>query len=286
MRVGIKAVTFNAFHDYPACRHIEQRLAILEEGLAHEAPDITILQEVSASTLYGHLPQRLVDGLGSHGLRYELFYAPANGSLEEGGAFEEGSAILSRWPIRDVAVRRLAPERPIEREYQGYRYLEYRIAITARIEVERGVLLDVFGAHLTDFTGEETTPYRRLQLEDLERFVAERSAGNLPPLLGGDFNAAPDSPEIRWLRAAGFLDVCALSDPGFTNDPADRDLESAEDTARHRIDYLFVGPGHENSEVHGIRLFLARPKEIEPGRHLWASDHNGILAELSLGRLR
>ncbi|MGH7856974.1 MAG: endonuclease/exonuclease/phosphatase family protein [Candidatus Binatia bacterium] len=281
--VDLKAITFNLFHDYPRCRHVGERLAILEDALAAEAPEVAVLQEASASLLHGHVVERLVERLRSRGLRYEFHYAPANGSLARGEAFEEGSAILSLRPIRDAAVRRLAPDHPVERDYHGYRFVEYRIAVAATIALERGVDVEVVGAHLTDapsLPGE--TSGRRRQAEDLLSFVVARSSGRRPALLGGDFNAAPDASEIRWLRTRGLLDVCESRDPGPTNDPADRDLESPFDTASHRIDHLFVLPGPSKVEVRATRLFLARPVEVAPGRYLWASDHNGIVAELAI----
>ncbi|MGH7823410.1 MAG: endonuclease/exonuclease/phosphatase family protein [Candidatus Binatia bacterium] len=281
--IELKAVTFNVFHDYPRCRHVEPRLAILEDALAAEAPDVVILQEASASLLYGHLVERLVSRLRSRGLGYDFHYAAANGSLARGEAFEEGSAILSRAPIRDAAVRRLAEDHPVEREYQGYRFVEYRIALAATIAFREGVELEVVGAHVTDATSPPGEPSaRRRQVEDLATFVAARSAGRRPAVVGGDFNAVPESPEIGWLRARGLLDVCAAAEPGPTNDPDDRDLESPRDTARHRIDHLFVLPGPARFEVRATRLFLASPVEVEPGRRLWASDHNGVLAELAM----
>jgi len=282
MAVDFQAVTFNLFHDYPQCRHIDRRLALLEAELARTAPEVVFLQEASVSLLYGHLAERLVDGLRQHDLRYDLHYAPANGSIARGEVFEEGSAILSRWPITDAAVRELAAGRRIEREYQGYRFVERRIAIAATLRIEDGVEIEAVGAHVTDAPAEGEVRPRQWQIEDLERFVAERGVKRERVIVGGDFNARPEAEEIAWLRERGFVDVCEASDPGATNDPDDRDLESPNDSSRHRIDYLFVGPGRRSWGVRATRLFLARPAEVEPGRYLWASDHNGISADLFL----
>jgi endonuclease/exonuclease/phosphatase family metal-dependent hydrolase len=284
MNLRIKVLTFNLFHDYPFCRHIDRRLAILEDGLAREAPDVVILQEVSVSRLYGDLGERLAAGLRARGLAYELFYAPANGSVRDGGEFEEGSAILSRWPIVDPQARRLAPDVLPTREYRGYPYVEYRIAVRATVAVGEGVALDVFGAHVTDGSADPSNSrVRRLQIEDLRRFVAERPCPDRPAILGGDLNATPDSEEIVFLRESGLVDVCDGMDLGPTNDPDDRDLENPAETARQRIDYLWVDPTEADVlEVPSARLFLAGAAEVEPGRFLWASDHNGIVAELLL----
>lgn len=282
-RVPIKALTFNVFHDYPLCRHIDHRLAILEDELAAEAPDVALLQEVSVSRTHGHLPERLVEGLRNRGLEYGLAYAPANGSVAEGGNFEEGSAILSRWPIAETKVRRLAADHVLKRESHGYSYEEYRIAVRATVVIEPGLSIDVFGAHVTDVAPGDGVSPRRLQIEDLARFVAERPSHRVPAIVGGDFNARPEAEEIAWLRRNGFYDLCTGREPGHTNDANDRDLEHPIDTANQRIDYLFVADAEESQlQVGAARLFLAKPAEVAPGRVLWASDHSGILAELEL----
>ncbi len=278
----IKALTFNVFHDYPSCRQIERRLELLTEALVSEAPDVVMLQEVSVSKLYGDLSLRLSDALAARGLPYHRVYSPANGSVAEGGAFEEGSAVLSRWPIVDSAVRRLSSSHPVWREAHGYRYEEFRIAVRATVEIAPELCLDVFGAHLTD-AGEDPRA-RSCQIAELAAFVAERS-NMCPSLVGGDFNARPDAAEIAYLCGAGFRDLCAGHEPGPTNDAHDRDLESPADTANQRIDYLFVaGRGAADARVKATRLFLSSAVEIEPGRHLWASDHSGIVAEIELLR--
>ena len=56
--LALKVVTFNTYHAYPLCAHIERRLELLRRGLGATAPDVVLLQEISVSTLYGHLPAR------------------------------------------------------------------------------------------------------------------------------------------------------------------------------------------------------------------------------------
>jgi endonuclease/exonuclease/phosphatase family metal-dependent hydrolase len=278
--ITLRALTFNAYHGYPLCAHIEERLELVAGALAREAPDIAILQEISVSKLYGHLPARLVDLLKSAGLEYHVAYSPANGSIEAGGVFEEGSAILSNRPIAAAEVRRLASSHPVWRNHHGYEYEEFRIAIRAAVEIAPGIHIDVFGTHITDANAGDGASPRTLQIADLAKFVDERPHRDLPAIVGGDFNARPDSEEIGALRAAGFIDACDGCEVGPTNDCDDRDLEDPRDTANQRIDYLFIVGG--TAEARGVRLFLDRAVEIEPGRFLWASDHSGIVADLEI----
>ena len=275
----LKAITFNAYHGYPLCAHIERRLALLEDGIVAEKPDIVLLQEMSSSVLHGHVAERLVGGLRSRGLRYAMVYEAANGSLRGGGGFEEGSAILSRHPIVAAESRRLAPDCAVWRDYHGYRYEEFRIALRATIEIAAGIRIDVFGAHVTDAPPTDDFAARKRQIEDLAALVDARPSQTTPAIVGGDLNAPPDAAEIRGLRARGFRDVCEDIDPGPTNDRSDRDLENPVDTANQRIDHLFVAGA---ARLCSVRRFLDRAFEVEPGRHLWASDHSGLVAEVDL----
>jgi len=278
--LAIKVVTFNTYHGYPLCAHIERRLELLEHGLRTAAPDVVLLQEISVSALYGHLPVRLVDGLNAAGLEYHLVYSPANGSVVEGGAFEEGSAVLSRWPIVDTEVRRLAAAHPVWRNHHGYEYEEFRIALRATLQIEPGLCLDVFGTHISDVEPRGGISARQLQIDDLATFVDERPNRGMPALVGGDFNAPPRAVEIVRFGERGFIDICADREPGPTNDRNDRELEDPRDTADQRIDYLFVAGN--GVAVRDVRLFLDAAVEIEPARFLWASDHSGIQAELEI----
>jgi endonuclease/exonuclease/phosphatase family metal-dependent hydrolase len=279
----LRVVTFNVFHDYPLLRHVEARFALLEAGLALEAPDVVLLQEISVSEAHGHLPNRLVAALRSRGLEYEMVYAAANGSVGDGGSFEEGGAILARHPIAASAVHRLAADRPVVRELHGYRFVEHRVAIRGTILVPDGGLLDVFGVHLTDASPTDGRVPRREQVEDFERFVAERPAAGRPTIVAGDFNAAPDADEIGWLASRGFRDLCAAEGAQATNDRHDRDLETRRDTSDQRIDYVFaLAPADAEVRVVDARLFLAAAASTDEGGWLWASDHNGVLVDLEI----
>ena len=280
----LRIVTFNVFHDYPLFRHVDARVALLAQALAEEAPDVAFLQEISISEANGHLPNRLLGSLRARGLAYEILYAPANGSVGEGGNFEEGSAIVSRVPLVAGAVHRLAADRPVVRELHGYRFVEQRIAVRATLGLPDGDAFDVFGVHLSDAPGLDGRPApRREQMEDLERFVAARPTRSRPAIVAGDFNAPPEAEDIAWLAGRGFRDLGAAQAPQPTNDRNDRDLESPADTCDQRIDYVFALPSpNARPTVIAARPFLARPGLTDDGRPLWASDHNGVVVDLEV----
>ena len=108
-----------------------------------------------------------------------------------------------------------------------------------------------------------------------------------PPLLLGDFNAEPDSAEIRYVtgrqslgeRSVAFLDawqVAGDGGPGFTwsntNDHARPNLEPDR-----RIDYVFAGFPRRDGTGQILRCRVVCDA-AEDG--VWPSDHFGVYAEL------
>ncbi len=123
------------------------------------------------------------------------------------------------------------------------------------------------------------------------RTIAEAVAAGrprtFPPVLCGDFNAVPDSDEVRMLtgRAAGPVDGLVFHDawevagdggPGTTwsnaNPYAALDLEPDR-----RIDYVFAGWPKAGGAGH---VTSCRVVGTEPVDGVVPSDHYGVLAEL------
>lgn len=191
----LRVLQLNAFHGYPDA---EGRLAVLErpsdrlrraEHLATEVsrlqPDVVVLQEAWCAVDEGCLADYLARKLGFHAV-----YARANGSLRWLG-FEEGSAMLSRFPVADPRVWPLGPDRGA---------FERRIALTARID-HPGLPFELVGAHLangdTDLAGTQAAGL-------LERVLARPER---PALLAGDLNLPGDHPAVARFREAGYRDV-------------------------------------------------------------------------------
>src|SRR4029077_3743126 len=89
-----------------------------------------------------------------------------------------------------------------------------------------------------------------LLVDDFARELAAKA--DLPPILLGDFNAHPDSTEMRFLRGLASLDgrstyfqdawdIAGAGGPGFTWDNCNRFAACAYEPNR-RIDYVLVGP--------------------------------------------
>jgi len=203
---------------------------------------------------------------------YHWAYGPV-GSVAPGTSF--GNALLSRWPIDDQAVIRLP-------------------SITMPGEVDRGVLhartngLDLFCTHLS-------SPYevgflRETQVVRLVDVIEGRAApkSRLPPILAGDFNAEPDSTEIRYLsgltslggRSAYYQDAWRVAGdpgPGWTWDNRNR-FAALEHEPDRRIDYVFVGWRRPDGagRVETARVVCNRVLDCD----VHSSDHFGLLVQI------
>ncbi len=102
-----------------------------------------------------------------------------------------------------------------------------------------GVELDAYVTHLTDRNEQSAgVPTRLLQARELIDWVHRTSHPGNPVLIGGDFNDVPESDTIRALTGGGFIDVHASagSEPGYTNDRNDLDIEAPQASPNQRID--------------------------------------------------
>lgn len=157
-----------------------------------------------------------------------------------------GNALLTRLPIRDVALIRLddgalwwldAP--------QGQRRLGWRMAVAARIETGFGPLVAV-SVHLESKTDAAD---RARQMARLVA-VVDRLAADMPVVIGGDCNTkALDSDPVAWRDdpAAHEPLFAAMAAAGFawrtanTEEPTMRMLPDGKPQPPfHRLDWLFV----------------------------------------------
>lgn len=254
------------------------RLPRLETTLRTLAPDIVGLQEVWR-TPSDDLTARLGAATGlTHTVaafsdRSDLWRRRTAG--EDAGI---GNAVLSRWPVLGHHVLRLP---------DGGERDEGRLALHARVDTPAGTQ-DVFSVHVNSSPGHSHV--RLVQVDAVVRFVDEVSRdADLAPVVVGDFNAEPDSDEMRRLggyRTAGpvrglyFTDVWQYEeqDRGYT---WSRDNAHVRDTGEPsaRVDYIWVAnrPARR-PRVEGVGRFGVGA----PGT-AWPSDHAGVWARLGTG---
>jgi endonuclease/exonuclease/phosphatase family metal-dependent hydrolase len=232
-------------------------------------PDIVCLQEVWEERDGPRQADQLAAALGGYDVAHAagLGFDLASESL--------GNSILSRWPIRAHEARRLPAPDGLD---------ELRVVLRAEIDGPRGPF-DVFVTHLN--WRMDQSDVRQDQVRAVCEFIADTGPRAFPPLLAGDFNAEPDSDEIRMLTGLTtvpvpklvFLDAWRTAGdggPGYTwlnqNPFATVDCEPDR-----RLDYVFVGYPREYGAG---QVVAARVEATEPVDGVYPSDHAAIVAEV------
>ena len=264
------------------------RLTLIRRELERLAPEIVGLQEVlrfrpdaavePPLTAQNDQLTEIADGLG-----YRLAYGVAS---DYGNGLKFGNGLLSRHPI---AFEQTFP-------LPGGESGETRSLLYALCETPHGSL-PVFVTHLNWKLHQGSI--RQRQVEFIAQRVAELApigGPQLPPVLMGDFNAAPDADEIRFLTG-----LCALSEktvyfadawtyagsgPGYTYDRANHYAAKACEPPR-RIDYIFVRGPDRQFRGEPLRAELAfNAVELGGAEPVWPSDHFGLVADLAVSERR
>lgn len=277
-------VTLNMWGDRAP---LDARIAAAAAALKPLAPDVVFLQEVREGD---GLPNTAVDLATKLGGRFRVTYAPATtgpaGTWGPGsGAGAEGLAILTSHPMSGTTNRELPDSKPTER----------RILLSARVDVW-GTPVWCHTTHLHWRLSDGVARERQVAaIDETTRDLG--GAGTDLHVLAGDFNAAPDCDEIRFLRGrhtlAGRRTV--WQDAYATVHGQAADGERGVTWARRnpmtdglawldrdrRIDYIFVSP--ERARSHG-RVLDARVALDQPdAAGVWPSDHFAVLADVELG---
>jgi endonuclease/exonuclease/phosphatase family metal-dependent hydrolase len=269
----LTVVTFNLLHGGATSgltgddQDLEQRLAMTAEELQRLSPDIVALQESSVSRRRGNVAARLATQLG-----YAYAHAPATrrvfgiGLLDRLAVwimnFEEGPAILSRFPI----VSRTTYDLP-----RCAKFFDPRVALRADVQTPAGTL-----AIISTHTSRDACQTRRVAE------LARQARGALPALVMGDFNHGETSAPIQALvRDDGFVDVFRTANPEDTGATVWQRVDAPAPTASRRVDFMFLVPGTEyTAEVRHSRVVINTPRHLADGRTLWPSDHYGVLGEM------
>lgn len=212
--------------------------------------DLVLLQEVDRGTeRSGRVDQagELARLTGMHGVFGKTLDF-------QGGGY--GIALLSRWPVSEDTLVHLALDPPGEGAASPR---EPRGVLRARVAAPGGPLY-VLNTHL-DASGPDT--FRRRETAALLEVAGRLRDGGARVLVGGDFNATPESAVVAGVLGAGWRDgwaACGGAGEGLTF-PAK--------APTRRIDYLFLPPGTrcDSAEVVGGET----------------SDHRGVLFVLSPG---
>lgn len=263
----LRCLTLNLWGAEPP---LDRRMAIVAAGVHALAPDVVALQEVrDVPSLLPNQAETLAKAVG-----FRHVFSPAT-SITGG---QEGLAILAREGILEQASVELPCALPTER----------RILLSARVACGQGSVW-VHTSHLNYRLTHGKQ--REEQVLAIEASLAGRTTDR-PQILMGDFNARPESDEIRWLRGqvtiAGrrtyFQDAWERLHPGELGwtwacaNPYTAKLAFLEPD--RRIDYIFVSPmrGDGRGTVHDCRIVFDTPESDGA----FASDHFGLLADIQV----
>ena len=246
----------------------ERQGPIVETMRAVDA-DVWCIQEVFRGRDAGDQAEDLAAALGG--------YHVAHASRFDLDRFSEsiGNAVLSRFPITGWETRPLTAPADID---------ELRVALRADVATPTHSV-EVFSVHL-NFRLDQSH-VRQQQVRELCAFVDEtRERRTFPPVVCGDFNADPESDEIRMMTGLTSVPVPKLvfvdawraagTGPGITWD--NRNPFAAQDhEPDRRIDYVFVGYPRDAGVGQVVRAELVG---TEPVDGLFPSDHFGVVADL------
>jgi len=244
----------------------EERQPAIDAVVLDEQPDVLLLQEVwsdgDASSA-----ARLAGLLGGH--------VALTTDRRSGMGFH--NAVVSRWPIGRVEERTLsgADGRP-----------GHRKVLLADVETPWGAWC--FGSTHLDYQFDQSAT-RQVQIGEVLDAVIERRgdpAHDLPVVIGGYFNAVPDSDEIRMAtgRAAPPRAGVLLSDCWEHVGTGDgctwrRDNPYQVDTAwpQRRLDYVFVSWPRPKPIGNPVAAWLAGVDAVDS---TVPSDHAAVVVEL------
>lgn len=248
------------------------RRRVLASGILQARSDVVALQEVVRSADYDGVRDVLGDG----------WHTVAHPCWSPDGV---GAVLASRWPFGKVKTDAFRETGRIDAApWSGVLVAE--VAIPAPL----GPL--VVAHHKPSWPrGHERE--RETQAVAAARLVESMiSEERRHAVVMGDFDAAPDSASVRFWQGRHSLDrmsVCYRDawaaahpqDPGHTFSPANPLVQQGdmpEDEGR-RIDYVMV-----RCDDYGPTLHIERCERMftKPTAGVWASDHFGLVADLSL----
>jgi endonuclease/exonuclease/phosphatase family metal-dependent hydrolase len=263
--VPLRVLTLNLWHDmgpWPA------RAVRIRAWLDRLDPDVVGFQEALRAPDFDQVAELL-----EHRLPHRD-YVRAAVLKRDGREREFGNAIACRWPI----VGRAASPLPDRGDH------ETRAVLHCDVDAPFGRLaVSCTHLHWRFHHGDA----RQRQVAEIARqVVARRPKGGFPPILVGDFNAEPDSDEIRFLtgghvlegKSVYFHDAWRVAGEGDGTTWCNRNpyARLALEPNR-RIDYVFTGYPLASGLGLVERCRVVCDDEVDG---VWPSDHFGVYAEL------
>ena len=248
MTYNIRVGVGGAAERLPAEEGLEKVARIVEQC----NPDVLLIQEIEK----GAKRSGYVDEVTWLMRRLDYPHAAFGPAIRE-ATWNYGVAIFSRYPskVSSQRTRLFKPDyRASHPEYPAH-YSEQRVLLRATTLVQ-GATVNFFCTHLG-----LTPDQRKRQVEE----IVERLEGYASPcVLGGDFNALPDSAEMEPLRVhlQDALDAFSV--------PVEKRLSYPAKKPKRAIDAIFVS---QDIEVRSAKVIADETL---------ASDHLPVLVELRI----
>jgi endonuclease/exonuclease/phosphatase family metal-dependent hydrolase len=279
--MNLRVVTLNFWGTEPP---LDRRIALAVRQLRALDPDVVCMQEVkphAGATTAHVIAQQL--GMNAH---YAVATTWGPGEHGQQHAGEEGLALVTKMPLVEHRVLALPDPHPSDS----------RILLSGRVPTAGGPIW-IHTTHLHYRLDDGVA--REHQVEAIDAAIRACGRGNhdAPQILCGDFNATPDSDEIRFLRGlttlAGrrthFQDawlrvhgdgIASAGGGGITwssENELTRPLRSLD--IDRRIDYVFVTSRKKDGRatVHDCRIVLT---ERDDG--ICASDHYALCTDVQV----
>jgi endonuclease/exonuclease/phosphatase family metal-dependent hydrolase len=261
--VPLRVLTLNLWNrsgPWPA------RARRIREWIERLDPDLIGFQEVLRGS-DGDQANELLEGRG-----YHVAFARATDFWED-RSLEFGNAAASRWPITDRDEVELPSGGDGER----------RVAVSITVASPHGPLA-LTSTHL-NWRLHHGWVREKQVVAVCDRVRERRPQGGFPPVLVGDFNAEPDSTEIRYVSGLHAIDGRSVhfreawrhagdGGPGSNRNAYARPWIEPE----RRIDYIFVGPPPQPTGLGNVETCRVVCDDAVDG--VWPSDHFGVYAEL------
>lgn len=258
-----------------------RRPDIINRELRRLDPDLIAFQEVVQAQQVRML-DRLLDGLphqATHQADIQNFAPPF---ADRYG----GSAVATRWEHRAVEALDLRMAGAADVPWAT-------LAAVVRIPA-LGDMLFIAATAAWRLSAEAAREQQAIAITDLDL----RHRRDIPTIIAGDFNAAPEAASIRYLtgrqslggRSVLYHDAWAIAGegPGYTwtsdnpNARAGADQIVRQPNHRGRFDYVFVGSWDAHPKGRAViqSAVLAFDTPIDG---VWASDHFGVVVDLEIG---
>lgn len=266
----LSVLTLNLWHNSGPYAARRERI---REWIRRLDPDLIAFQEALRGEGFDQVSD-LLDGSS-----YHTDFEPAVPFWgDERLAF--GNAVASRWPLSDRQAVILPDAGDAER----------RVALSVTVAAPFGPV--GFTCTHLNWKLHQGWVRERQVVAVCALSRRRRPPDGFPPIIAGDFNAEPDSAEIRYVKglqsleggSVHYRDAWALAGAGdgATWSNCNAYARAALEPDR-RIDYVFVGPPSADGRGAIERCQVVCDSEADG---VWPSDHFGVYAELRTSEVR